>query len=97
MVLDDLAVPIVLAPLAGGPSTPELTAAVSEAGGLGFLASGYLSAETTRDRIEAVRELSPPIGIGCGPGPISGVGRSASRRRRTTTGIESSSCSRPAP
>ncbi|TMK72402.1 MAG: nitronate monooxygenase [Actinobacteria bacterium] len=64
MVLDDLAVPIVLAPLAGGPSTPELTAAVSEAGGLGFLASGYLSAETTRDRIEAVRELSSrPFGV----------------------------------
>ena len=64
MVLDDLPVPIVLAPLAGGPSTPELTAAVSEAGGLGFLASGYLSAETTRDRIEAVRELSSrPFGV----------------------------------
>src|SRR5256885_2378212 len=30
MGLDDLAVPIVLAPLAGGPSTPELTAAGSE-------------------------------------------------------------------
>jgi len=64
MVLDDLAVPIVLAPLAGGPSTPELTAAVSEARALGFLASGYLSAETTRDRIEAVRELSSrPFGV----------------------------------
>jgi nitronate monooxygenase len=33
LLLDRLAVPIVLAPLAGGPSTPELTAAVSEAGG----------------------------------------------------------------
>lgn len=37
-------VPIVLAPLAGGPSTPELAAAVSEAGALGFLAAGYLTA-----------------------------------------------------
>ena len=42
LVLDRLAVPIVLAPLAGGPSTPELTAAVSNAGGFGFLAAGYL-------------------------------------------------------
>src|SRR5262245_51809139 len=41
MVLDELDAPIVLAPLAGGPSTPELAAAVSDAGGLGFLAGGY--------------------------------------------------------
>lgn len=35
--------PIVLAPMAGGPSTPELVAAVSNAGGLGMMAAGYLS------------------------------------------------------
>src|SRR3954452_7212223 len=64
MVLDDLTVPVVLAPLAGGPSTPELATAVSEAGGLGFLASGYLSAEETRERIAAVRGLSSrPFGV----------------------------------
>ena len=39
-----LDVPIVGAPLAGGPSTPALAAAVSEAGGLGFLAAGYKTA-----------------------------------------------------
>lgn len=44
MILDRCDIPIVLAPLAGGPSTPELAAEVSNAGGLGFLASGYLSA-----------------------------------------------------
>ena len=32
--------PIVQAPMAGGPSTPALAAAVSDAGGLGFLAAG---------------------------------------------------------
>jgi nitronate monooxygenase len=64
MVLDDLTAPVVLAPLAGGPSTPELAAAVSEAGGLGFLASGYLSATDTRERIAAVCELSGrPFGV----------------------------------
>src|SRR5436190_3541769 len=64
MVLDDLAVPIVLAPLAGGASTPELTAAVSEAGGLGFLASGYLSTEALEARIARVRELTDaPFGV----------------------------------
>ncbi|MGH3136748.1 MAG: nitronate monooxygenase [Gaiellaceae bacterium] len=58
MILDDLRHPIVLAPLAGGPSTSELVAAVSEAGGLGFVAAGYLSAETLRDQIRAVRALT---------------------------------------
>jgi nitronate monooxygenase len=43
VILDALDVPIVLAPLAGGPSTPALCAAVCEAGGLGFLAAGYRS------------------------------------------------------
>jgi nitronate monooxygenase len=37
VIVDARPVPIVLAPLAGGPSTPALAAAVSEAGGLGML------------------------------------------------------------
>jgi nitronate monooxygenase len=57
-------VPIVQAPLAGGPSTPALAAAVSEAGGLGFLAAGYKSAETVRGDLEALRELTArPFGL----------------------------------
>lgn len=65
MVLEDLAAPIVLAPLAGGPSTPALCAAVSEAGGLGFLAAGYLSAGALRERIAATRSLTArAFGIG---------------------------------
>lgn len=64
MVLDELQHPIVLAPLAGGASTPELTAAVSEAGGLGFLASGYLTPEALEERMGAVRELTDaPFGV----------------------------------
>ena len=50
--------PIVQAPLAGGPSTPELAAAVSEAGGLGFVAAGYLSPEALGSQIEHVRLLT---------------------------------------
>lgn len=57
MILDRLPVPVVLAPLAGGPSTPELAAAVSRAGGLGFLAAGYLSVEELERRLEAARAL----------------------------------------
>ncbi|MET0909347.1 MAG: nitronate monooxygenase, partial [Ilumatobacteraceae bacterium] len=42
-VLDELELPIVQAPMAGGPSSPSLVAAVGNAGGLGFLGAGYLS------------------------------------------------------
>ena len=49
-------VPVVQAPLAGGPSTPELTAAVARAGGFGFLAAGYRSPEQLTGLIAATRE-----------------------------------------
>jgi nitronate monooxygenase len=55
---------IVLAPLAGGPSTPELAAAVSNAGGLGFLAAGYLTPHVFAERLARTRELSrEPLGV----------------------------------
>ena len=57
MILDSCDIPIVLAPLAGGPSTPELAAAVSNAGGLGFLAAGYLSAAELAERCRRMNEL----------------------------------------
>jgi len=41
--------------MAGGPSTVELARAVSDAGGLGFLAAGYRGAEAMRDEIRAMR------------------------------------------
>jgi nitronate monooxygenase len=60
----DLALPIVQAPLAGGPSTPALAAAVSEAGGLGFLAAGYKTAEALAADVEAVRgATAAPFGV----------------------------------
>jgi len=56
--------PIIQAPMAGGPSTPELTAAVSNAGGYGFVAAGYLSAEGLRTAIAAARALTgTPFGV----------------------------------
>lgn len=64
MVLDELQSPIVLAPLAGGPATPQLTAAVSNAGGLGFVATGYLKAAEAGSRLEATRQLTArPLGV----------------------------------
>jgi nitronate monooxygenase len=55
---------IVLAPLAGGPSTPELAAAVSNADGLGFLAAGYLAPDVFAEQFRRLRELTrAPIGV----------------------------------
>jgi nitronate monooxygenase len=62
--LHDLAAPILGAPMAGGPSTPALAAAVSNAGGLGFVPAGYLSAEKFADAIAGSRSLTTsPIGV----------------------------------
>jgi nitronate monooxygenase len=56
--------PIVQAPLAGGPSTPQLAAAVSGAGALGFLAAGYKSPADLADDITRTREMtSAPVGV----------------------------------
>ncbi|HEY6962071.1 MAG TPA: nitronate monooxygenase [Gaiellaceae bacterium] len=49
---------VVLAPLAGGPSTPELAAAVANAGGLGFVAAGYLAPDELERRLRRAREMT---------------------------------------
>jgi nitronate monooxygenase len=71
----DLAVPILVAPMAGGPSTPELAAAGTNAGGLGFVAAGYLTAEVFAERLTAARGLtSGPIGANLfAPQPSAGT------------------------
>jgi len=59
-----LAVPVIVAPMAGGPSTPQLAAAGTNAGGLGFVAAGYLTADALADRIAAARALTTgPLGV----------------------------------
>src|SRR5512147_707145 len=56
--------PIVQAPMAGGVSVPQLAAAVSEAGGLGFLAAGYKTADGMYQEIKQLRGLtSRPFGV----------------------------------
>jgi nitronate monooxygenase len=61
---DSLAEPIVQAPLAGGPSTPALAAAVSEAGGLGFLATGYKAPDAVRGELQQLRaQTERPFGV----------------------------------
>ncbi|MFI5400845.1 MAG: NAD(P)H-dependent flavin oxidoreductase, partial [SAR324 cluster bacterium] len=47
--------PIVQGPMGGGASTPEMAAAVCNAGGLGSLACAYLTPDQIRDGIAAIR------------------------------------------
>ncbi len=56
-VFDALTYPIVQAPMAGGPSTPALAAAVSGVGGLGFLAAGYKPVDAVRAALDELRSL----------------------------------------
>lgn len=60
--------------MAGGPSTPELVAAVGDSGGLGFLAAGYLSADRLASDIARTRSLtSQPFGVNVFVPPTAAV------------------------
>ncbi len=50
--------PIIQAPMAGGPSTPELVAAVSDAGAVGSLGAGYLSPDQLDADIRKVKSIT---------------------------------------
>ena len=57
-------VPIVQAPLGGGPGTPELAAAVGDAGGFGVLGGGYLDPDDLADVLARTRSLTDrPFGV----------------------------------
>ncbi|MGH3390855.1 MAG: nitronate monooxygenase, partial [Actinomadura sp.] len=77
--------PIVQAPMAGGGSCPALVAAVSGAGGLGFLAAGYKTAAQVRDEIVETRSLtSRPFGVNLfvpSAAPVDGAAVAAYQER----------------
>ncbi len=56
--LNDLQIPLLAAPMAGGPSTTALVAAGARAGGFGILAAGYKTATAMANEIEVGRELT---------------------------------------
>jgi nitronate monooxygenase len=63
-VLDVLRRPLVVAPMAGGPSTSDLVIAAAGAGGLGFLAAGYKTPAAMATEIAAVRAgTAEPFGV----------------------------------
>jgi NAD(P)H-dependent flavin oxidoreductase YrpB (nitropropane dioxygenase family) len=55
--------PVLAAPMAGGPSTPELVAAAAAAGSLGFVPAGYRSAIQLAEDLAVVRTLTPAYGV----------------------------------
>ena len=56
--------PIIQAPMGGGLTTPELIAAVCNAGGLGSLAAAYLKPDEILDEVQRIRALTDkPLNI----------------------------------
>src|SRR5690242_4916132 len=58
-----VAMPVVVAPMAGGPSRPELVVAAAEAGSFGLLAGGYLTVEALADQLHATRASTDRFGV----------------------------------
>jgi nitronate monooxygenase len=90
-ILSQISIPVVQAPMAGGPSTPALAAAVNRGGGLGFLGAGYLSAERLRQDLETTLELTDrPVGVNmfvggatsADPGPVRAYAQRLSAEAR---------------
>ena len=66
-----LALPVLAAPMAGGPGTPALVTAATRAGGLGFLAGGYKSPEALTDEIAVMAATGLPFGVNLfAPNPV---------------------------
>jgi len=77
-----LRLPIIQAPMAGGPSSPELVAACSAAGALGSFGHAYTQPEEMKKQAAAVRaKTDRPFGINLfvspQPGPVDMVHQSA--------------------
>jgi nitronate monooxygenase len=64
-------IPVIAAPMSGGPTTPAMVVAAHRAGGLGFLATGYKTPEAVEAELRAVHEASIPFGINVfAPNPV---------------------------
>jgi nitronate monooxygenase len=63
--------PVVAAPMAGGPTTPELVLAAAGVGCVGFLAGGYLTAEALGGELARVRSGAQLYGVNLfAPNPV---------------------------
>jgi NAD(P)H-dependent flavin oxidoreductase YrpB (nitropropane dioxygenase family) len=63
--------PVLAAPMAGGPGTHSLVAAAARAGSLGFLAAGYKTSQGLADEIAALTDEEVPFGVNLfAPNPV---------------------------
>lgn len=66
-----MSIPLIAAPMSGGPTTPALVRAAHCAGGLGLLAAGYKTVEAVEDELNRVRAQRIPFGINLfAPNPL---------------------------
>lgn len=66
-----MSIPLVAAPMAGGPTTPAMVSAAARAGGLGMLAAGYKTAAGVESEIRALRSDGIPFGVNLfAPNPV---------------------------
>ncbi|MGW3248514.1 nitronate monooxygenase [Streptomyces sp. NPDC001070] len=64
-------IPLLAAPMAGGPTTPALVTAAARAGSLGFLAGGYRTTEALAEQIAQVRSEGVGFGVNLfAPNPV---------------------------
>lgn len=67
----EMSIPLVAAPMSGGPTTPAMVSAAAAAGGLGMLAAGYKTVEAVEAELEVVRATGIPFGINLfAPNPL---------------------------
>jgi len=67
----NLRLPVLAAPLAGGPTAPALVIAAAQAGSMGFIAGGYKTAEQTAAQIREVRAATDVFGVNLfAPNPV---------------------------
>jgi nitronate monooxygenase len=96
--------PVLLAGMAGGPSTPELVAAVTRAGGLGVFGATGMRAGALADAVRRARDLGgDPVGVNVqvapatrGPGDPARVGAFLDRFR-AELGVDPAAERPPAP
>lgn len=63
--------PVLAAPMAGGPGTPALVIAAAQAGSLGFIAAGYKTPEEVAAQLDAVAAAGVPCGVNLfSPNPV---------------------------
>jgi nitronate monooxygenase len=66
-----MSIPLVAAPMSGGPTTPAMVSAATSAGGLGMLAAGYKTVAAVEAEIKAVRADGIPFGLNVfAPNPV---------------------------